>query len=181
MQLDTFFLIQALCLQHRLEWLEDCAAFPSSITGTFSVDSATGNLVAYNFVDGNFTYTPANSNVTSSFLGSDVLYYIQTPYCTGAGTTCADLVLPFLFAPNFSALTFQPTGSSLGDAAACFETQVGGPSPSNCMGQLGTGNGSDSAFASGSATGVPEPSSVFLLVTGLLGLPLLRLPHADRC
>ena len=150
----------------------------TSITGTLTVDSATGNLTDYSIADGNFTYTPTTSSSDSIFFtGSEVDYHLITPVCTVVGSTCAFIHLDFLYGPNFSSLTFQTNSPNI-TSNACFATEI--TSLSAACGYLRDVAPFDavvtaSLFESGSATLLPEPSSLLLFTTGLLGLMVIGL------
>jgi hypothetical protein len=147
----------------------------SALAGSLPIDTnIAGQVTAYSFTDGTNgdTFTLANSSITDFELSTNAAGVPNSWYIYLTQTTA--------LAPNVIVIADNPSGTPLviGDGAIMLngagnEASAYTFNPSNPSGGGATGNFTPQVIIVPPSS-VPEPESITLLATGLLGLIITR-------
>jgi hypothetical protein len=151
----------------------------------FDIELAAGSTL----VSGGYITVYDLPDITQSSLTSQPNFYWGSSKQL-LGYTPAGLSLPFTDNPNLYNVTWHYLGATIDNSAGSAPVDLGdfaiGPipqsTPSVTLNYVGTTNGTSGQADTGSitVTAIPEPSSLALLLTAMVGVPLLVLRSRQR-
>ena len=145
----------------------DTNAVPTSVNGSADTYTTTVALTSTFPLLGLFTFTDANATVTLAPPGT-VDLAMNIPVLGLSIPVSASINIPLTSAVPTALVTTQVTGTaSYGSADNVTTFEITGTLSTNPAGTTGGGGGSE----------VPEPASVVLAISGLLGLVIIKKGH----